>query len=163
MRRRLWVAAAPLLFLAPRAWAGSSITVSHAWSRVTAVAAMPAVVYLTVTESAASDRLVAAASPVARKASLHVSRMVNGVMEMDPVPSLPVAPGQPLRLAPGGYHIMLEGLAHPLAAGSHFPLTLSFAKAGKVTVTVTVEPMSFVPPGGAAEGKEDDAMGGMKM
>ncbi|HTI03119.1 MAG TPA: copper chaperone PCu(A)C [Acidisoma sp.] len=165
MRQRACAAIIALWFLAPSAWAGAPIVVVGAWARVTAAPSMPAVVYLTVRDHGAADQLVAVSSPVARQASLHVSRMANNVMVMQPVASLPVAPGRPLRLAPGGYHIMLEGLAHSLVAGSQFPLTLTFAKAGAVTVTVTVEPMSFVPPGEAAEedDDDDDDMAGMKM
>jgi len=167
MRRTAWAAITLFCFLASAAWAGGSIAVTGAWARVTAGASMPAVVYLTVRNHGAADRLIAVSSTVARQASLHVSRMENNVMVMDPVASLAVAPGRALRLAPGGYHIMLEGLAHPLVAGGQFPLTLTFAKAGSVTVTVTVEPMSFVPPGEAAEEDDDDddnnSMAGMKM
>jgi copper(I)-binding protein len=165
MRRTAWAAITLFCFLAQGASAGAPIAVDCAWARVTAGASMPAVVYLTVRDHGAADRIIAVSSPVAPRASLHLSRMVNNVMVMDPVASLAVAPGRPLRLAPGGYHIMLEGLGHPLVAGGQFPLTLIFAKAGPVTVTVTVEPMSFVPPGEAAEedDDDDDSMQGMKM
>ena len=70
-----------------------------------------------------------------------------------------MSPGHPLSLSPNGYHIMLEGLSGQLTAGEAFPLTLTFAGAGKVTVTVTVEPMSYVPPPPAEPG----GMPGMKM
>ena len=39
---------------------------------------------------------------------------------------------------PGGYHIMLLGLAAPLAVGDEVELTLDFAKADDVTITVEV-------------------------
>jgi copper(I)-binding protein len=74
------------------------------------------------------------------------------MMEMDAVKDLAVAPGRPLVLAPGGYHIMLTGLAHTLDAGDRFPLTLTFAHAGPVTVEVTVQPMSYTPPAASAPG-----------
>jgi copper(I)-binding protein len=43
-----------------------------------------------------------------------------------------------VKFEPGGLHIMLVGLAHPLASGSDFPLTLRFEKAGELTVRVRV-------------------------
>jgi periplasmic copper chaperone A len=144
---------------AATAWAGSPdaapITVSGAWSRVTPSAGSAAVVYLTVTDSGAPDTLLGAITPVAQTAALHQSRMANGMMEMDAVGKLAVAPGKPLAFAPGGYHIMLTGLAHALDAGDHFPITLTFAHAGAVTAEVTVQPMSYAPPAAA--------MGGMNM
>lgn len=60
-------------------------------------------------------------------------------MTMRPVPGgLAVPSGQALVLSPGGYHLMLTGLAKPLEAGQSFPLVLSFQRSGDQTVTVEV-------------------------
>jgi hypothetical protein len=139
--------------------APTGIAVSDAWSRVTPVTTIPAVVYLTVTDSGAPDALTGASSPIAQTATLHQSHMVNGMMVMDPVAALPVSAGHPVSLSPDGYHIMLEGLSRQLTAGETFPLTLTFAHARAVTVTVTVEPMSYVPPSSG----DGSGMSGMKM
>jgi copper(I)-binding protein len=157
----MMAAACLSLGLAVPAFAADStgIAVTGAWSRVTPVATIPAVVYLTVADSGVADQLIAAATPIAQSASLHQSHLVNGMMVMDPVASLPVSAGHPLILLPDGYHIMLEGLSHSLAVGGQFPLTLTFAHAGEVTVTVTVQPMTYMPPAPAGSG----AMSGMKM
>jgi copper(I)-binding protein len=154
--RGILLAAAVLAYAAP-AYAGG-LTVTGAWSRVTPSAASPAVIYFTVTDAGAPDRLVGAATPVATSAGLHKSKMANGMMEMDAVKDLPVAPGKPLVFSPSGYHVMLTGLTQALNAGAHFPLTLTFASGATVTVEVTVQPMSYVP---ADAGSGD--MGGMKM
>lgn len=123
----------------------TGIRVTHAWSR-----AMPAgatgVVYLTLTNQGAPDSLTGVASPVAASAGLHESFDDHGVMKMRPVASLSVAPGKPVTLAPGGYHIMLTGLKRALDAGTTFPVTLTFAKVGKVTVTATVQAMGAAMP-----------------
>src|ERR1700704_5761757 len=82
------------------------IRVENAWSRV----AMPGgtgVVYLTITDSGAPDRLMSIDAPVAAKAELHESFTEHGVAKMRGVATLPVAPGAPVTLAPGGRHIML--------------------------------------------------------
>jgi copper(I)-binding protein len=55
-----------------------------------------------------------------------------------PVDAIEVEPGAPAVLAPGGLHVMLMGLTVPLAEGASFPLTLTFATAGPVTVRVAV-------------------------
>ena len=67
-------------------------------------------------------------------------------MKMRPVASLTVEPGKPVTLAPGGYHIMLTGLKQALKQGDSFPVTLSFAKAGQVTATATVEKAGATMP-----------------
>jgi copper(I)-binding protein len=66
-------------------------------------------------------------------------------MRMREAGPLEVPANGKLTLAPGGLHIMLMGLKKPLAAGSSFPLTLQFEKAGEVKVEVQVE--SAIPPG----------------
>jgi copper(I)-binding protein len=127
---------AALLFAAP-AFAGQALEVTGAWSRP-AMAGRVGVAYLTVTDTGAPDQLIGASTPVAARAELHESMVKNGMASMRPVPAIPVAPGKPAVLAPGGYHLMLVDLARPLVAGQTFPLTLDFAKAGKVTTTVVV-------------------------
>jgi periplasmic copper chaperone A len=147
-----------LLGLAPAAHAAGGLSVTGAWSRVTPSAAGSGVVYFTVTDTGSPDTLVAASTPVAKSAGLHQSKMANGMMEMDAVHAVPVAPGKPLAFSPSGYHVMLTGLDHALAAGEHFPLTLTFGSGATVTVEVTVQPMTYTPPDAG-----DDGMVGMKM
>ncbi len=130
--------------------------VEHAWARATASAAQAGAVYLVVHDVGA-DQLTGFSTPVAAAADLHQSRMVNGVMEMRPVASLVVGPGHDITLAPGGYHVMLTGLKHPLKAGDHFPLTLTFARSGPLTTEVAVG------SAGASGPKADGAMDGMDM
>jgi periplasmic copper chaperone A len=136
------------------------IQVDHVWSR-----AMPAgatgVVYLTVTDHGAPDTLIGIASPVAASAELHETINDNGVMKMRSVASLPVAPGKPIKLAPGGYHVMLVGLKQALVAGRSFPVTLTFAKAGMVTTTAMVQAAGASMPG--MDHGNTGNMGGMSM
>jgi periplasmic copper chaperone A len=117
---------------------GSGIQIENAWSR----AAMPGrigVVYMTIVDRGAGDRLTGISSPVAQKAELHESFSEAGVSKMRPVPSLELDQGKSVALAPGGYHIMLMDLKRPLHQGDTFPVTLTFANAGQVTVQVTVQ------------------------
>jgi hypothetical protein len=60
-------------------------------------------------------------------------------MKMMPVEEVPLDPGKKVELKPGGEHIMLMGLKHPLKEGERFPLTLTFRNAGKREVEVQVE------------------------
>jgi periplasmic copper chaperone A len=133
--------AALLIGLLPAAWAqspGNGMSVDHPWSRASSSAT--GVVYLTLANgSAADDRLVTAATPVADKAEIHESYNDNGVMKMRPIAGVAIKAGGKAVLKPGGLHIMLFGLKQPLAQGQSFPLTLTFEKAGKLEVTVAVE------------------------
>jgi copper(I)-binding protein len=57
---------------------------------------------------------------------------------MRPVESIECPPGVTVKIEPGGLHVMLLGLTHPLVAGTKFPLTLRFRDAGSMTVQVVV-------------------------
>ena len=60
------------------------------------------------------------------------------MMGMREVGHLEVAAGTTVELVPGGFHLMLLDLTTDLVPGTSFPLTLTFAEAGEVTVTVEV-------------------------
>jgi copper(I)-binding protein len=92
----------------------------------------------------AADRLIALSTPVAAKAELHREDVTNGVMRMRPTGPLTLEPGEMLELKPGTLHVMLLDLKQPLKPGEHFPLTLTFEKAGAMTLeaTVTKSPMA---------------------
>ena len=110
----------------------------------------------------APDKLIAASTPIAAKAELHENKMENGVMEMRPVDGIDIAPGGTATLKPGGYHLMLMGLKEPLKAGGHFPLTLTFAKAGKIDIQVPVEAVGAMQ-GGSMSGHDMPGMSGKSM
>lgn len=126
------------------------LKIDHPWARASAGAAANGAAYMTITTAgAAADQLVKAASPVADKVELHTHILDGDVMRMRPVSGITVNVGEPAVLRPGGLHVMLIGLKEPLKEGSQFPLTLTFEKAGTVTVQVDVEgastPMGSVP------------------
>ena len=114
------------------------LEVRDAWARATPGKAENGVAFVTI-QSPTPDRLLSAASPVAKKAELHTMEMAGMVMKMRLLAGLDIPAGQPVTLKPGGEHMMLLGLTGPLREGQSFPLTLTFEKAGTRTVTVAVE------------------------
>ena len=82
--------------------------------------------------------LIGVSAPVAERVELHAHIMSDGVMRMRRVDAVPVPGGGSAELKPGGRHVMLIGLRAPLKEGGTFPLTLTFDKAGTITVTVAV-------------------------
>jgi periplasmic copper chaperone A len=134
------------LAAASAAWAQSSqLEVSNAWARATPGDAANGAAYLTI-QSPTADRLVSVSSPVSHRTELHTMSMAGNVMQMRPLGTLDIPAGQPVRLTPGGMHIMLLGLDRPLQEGQHFPLTLDFEKAGAKSVTVAVEKTGAMGP-----------------
>ena len=96
-------------------------------------------VYATIANvSAADDTLTSVSAADARSASLHAT-MDHGAMQMmHPADHLPVPAGGVARLAPGGTHVMLEGLRRRFAPGDTIAVTLVFRRAGSVTVNASV-------------------------
>jgi copper(I)-binding protein len=134
-----------------------TLEIQMPWARASAGMAKTGAAYLTiVSHGEAADRLIAAASPVARKAEIHGHSMEGGVMRMRPVAAVEIAPGQATVLEPGGLHVMLIGLHSPLAPGQRFPLTLSFESAGDIEVEVAVHAPGAPAPA-AAHGQEQAA------
>ena len=146
------------LFGAAMAQTGE-VAITDAWARATPGGAQAAAAYVTL-KAPAGDRLTGAKTPAAKLAELHSMTMDGGVMKMRQVEGIDLPPGQAVTLKPGGYHIMLTGLAKPLEQGQSFPLTLSFAKAGTRDVTVRVEKVGATGPESPAGGMN---MPGMNM
>ena len=89
--------------------------------------------------SASNAALVAAGSPDAARAELHSMTMEGGVMRMRALPRIDLPAGQTVKLAPGGMHVMLVDLKHPLKAGDKVRLTLSVQSSGTSLTTLTIE------------------------
>jgi copper(I)-binding protein len=137
-RTALGILAAGLACLSVTAGAQPSIHIVDAWARATPPGVENGAVYCKITNHGAADKLVGARSSVARNAEIHTSSSENGVVEMRHIEALPVGAGASVELAPGGTHVMLLGLAAPLAAGTKIALTLVFEAAGEIAVEVPV-------------------------
>jgi len=141
--RSLLVAAAAAFCLtlpaaAPVA-AHDGVHIKDAYARASA---MSGAVFFTIeNHQTEDDRLIAAASDVAAKVELHTHKSDgNGVMQMMAVPEGFVVPGNGSHaLARGGDHVMMMGLKAPLATGDTVSLTLTFEKAGVVTLEAPVD------------------------
>jgi copper(I)-binding protein len=153
---------AAVIAVAPAAFAQtgktSTVAVEQAWARATPASARTGAVYMTLTNKAnTADRLTGASSDVAAKVQIHEMAVVNGVMQMRQlVNGLTIPAGGSVTLKPGRYHVMLIELKKPLTAGETIPLTLTFAKARNISLTVPVKAM------GASQNSQG-TMSGMGM
>ncbi|WP_296736089.1 copper chaperone PCu(A)C [Mesorhizobium sp.] len=119
------------------------LEIGHPWSRATPPGAKVAGGYFTVTnKGSAPDRLLSISSDISEKAELHEMGVKDGVMTMRPVTGgLEIPAGGKAELKPGGYHLMFVGLKRQPKQGEKFSATLTFEKAGAVTVDFAVEGM----------------------
>jgi len=116
------------------------ITVETPWSRATPGGAKVAVGYLTIKNSAAApDRLVSVTADIAGRAEIHEMSMTDGMMKMRQLTEgLPIPAEGSVTLEPASFHLMLLDLKRPLTEGETFPGTLTFEKAGTISVTFEV-------------------------
>ncbi len=142
----------PALGVSGPAWAQETsagpITIIHPWARATPPGARVGGGYLIVTNKGDQpDRLVSLTSEVSERAEVHEMSMKDGVMSMRELEGgLPIPAHGSVELKPGSFHVMFFGLKQPLRQGSHFSTTLSFEKAGPVTVDFDIEPIGATKP-----------------
>jgi copper(I)-binding protein len=130
---------APLPATSPAA--GPGIAVEGAFARPSPSEGGTGGAFMTIANnSGAADRLIRASSPAAKMVEIHETIDDNGVMKMRPVAGgFEIPAGGKLELKPGGKHIMLMGLTAPLTEGGEVEITLTFEKAGEVTVKAPVK------------------------
>ena len=153
-RYLLGIAASLLYCIAAGAQTGS-IEIKEAWARATPGGAQNGAAYVTLV-SPTGDRLTGVSSPVAEKAELHQMTNDGGIMKMREVTAIDLPPGTSVSLKPGGLHVMLMGLKHPLQPGQSLPMTLQFEKSGTREVDVAVGKVGATGPethSGAAQAK----------
>lgn len=128
---------AGLLLLSVQVYA-SEIKINDAWARATAPGQENGSVGVVIT-SKQDARLIAVKSTVAESAEIHTMTMDNGVMQMRQLDYLELPANQAVTLGPGGNHLMLFGLKHPLKAGSTLPLTITVQYADKRTEEIKIK------------------------
>jgi periplasmic copper chaperone A len=136
------------------------IVISQAWSSTTPKGAETGGGYLTIeNKGSAPDRLIGGSTDVAGSVQIHGMPTEGGVMRMRPVENgVTIEPGKMVKLAPGGYHLMMMDLKQPLQRGDKVPVTLEFEKAGRVTISLDVEAVGAQGPAGGSRlkyGRQD--------
>jgi len=130
-------AVALFLAVAPSV-AFAQVTVTDPWVRGTVAGQRATGAFMKLTP-AADQKLVAAASPVAKIVEIHEMAMDGGVMKMRAIPKLALPAGKATELKPGGYHVMLMALDRTLAEGETVPITLTFEDAAGKRQTVEIK------------------------
>lgn len=102
-----------------------SVQIQHAWIRGTVPAQKSTGAFMDITAKS-NARLVAVESAAAGMVQIHSMKMENGVMKMFEVDGVDIPAGKTVKLAPGGYHVMMMGLKQQMKPGDTVPLTLVF-------------------------------------
>jgi protein SCO1/2 len=133
------VAAGATAGSAPAAEAGGDVRVLSAYAPAPPAGSTTMAVYLTLLNVGTTpDTLLGIASDVAAQGSLHETMHMGNMDHMTPVAAIALAPGDTVRLEPGGRHGMLEALTRAPSAGDTLQVTLRLAHAGTLTVATRV-------------------------
>jgi len=115
-----------------------TVEIRDAWIRGTVAGQTASGAFMEIT-SPTTARLVSVTSPVAASAEIHRMKLENGIMRMFPVDGVDLPAGRTVKLAPGGFHVMLTGLRRPLKAGDQVPLKLTFERGGGLRETADLQ------------------------
>lgn len=119
------------------ALAAAALEVSDAWARASAPGQQVGAAYMTLRSSEALA-VTQVESPAAGSVEIHKMSMKDGIMRMRMMDALALQAGEPFKLAPGGFHLMLFDLRQPLKAGESVEFTLHLQDASGASSTQTV-------------------------
>jgi periplasmic copper chaperone A len=123
--------------------ADSNLVVGGAWIRQPPPGSDVAAVYLSLQNAGTQAvTLTGVECPLAAMVMMHETVAADGQSRMRALTAVTLAPGAALAFTPGGRHIMLHGLAHPLQVGERVPLVLLFSGGIKLHVVALVRPLS---------------------
>lgn len=101
-----------------------------------------AAVYLVLRNTSAEPVIVIGArSPMAAHVMIHQTSISGGQSRMRMRDKVVVPPGQSVKFAPDGLHVMLSGLKQDVHVGQTVPLVLLLANGGQVQVAAVVRPL----------------------
>lgn len=140
---------AATLFALP---AFADITIEDAYARSSGPSAKTGAAFFVIKNTGHDeDRLIGATSDVAKLVELHTHIEADGIMKMRKDEDGFEVPAMGTHaLERGADHVMLMGLNGPMLQGETFDVTLTFEKAGEITVTVPVD-LERTPEHGAMD------------
>lgn len=125
--------------------AQAEISITDAWVRASHAGQSVGAAYLTL-KSPQAATLVYIETDRADSVEMHSMTMDKGVMKMRSLDSLPLPAGKPVKLAPGGLHLMLLDLTSPLKVGEQVHFRLCFKDpAGNITDQHLTLPVKEAP------------------
>jgi hypothetical protein len=140
-----------------------SIHITQPWSRATLKGITSGAAYMTITnKGTAPDKVTCVSDDASAQCQIHTMTMEGGVVKMRPVEGgLEIKPGETVKLAPLGLHLMFRDLKHPLEQGKTIKATLKFENAGTVDVEYPILAGGSPGPSSAGGGEMKMHGGGM--
>jgi len=118
--------------------ATGDIEIHDPWVRPTTKGENAAVYFLLHNHSKNTDELIGASSNFADVVEIHESKLVNDIMQMSMVSSVPFSAGEEVTFTPGSYHIMLVNIKQEIRTGDHIGVILHFRNHKDIVLNVFV-------------------------
>ena len=116
----------------------ANITVTDAWIRAVPGSDVAAAYFIIHNNGSRAATVIGVRTPAAGSAMIHETSLSGTRSTMRPREQLPLTPGRTVRLAPGGTHVMLMNLQHPLIPGERVALLLLLEGGASIPVTARV-------------------------
>jgi len=117
-----------------------SLTITDPWVRAPQGSAQAGGGLAITNTGSAPDHLLGGTASGASRVEVHVTSHEGGTTQMRPVEGgVEIKPGEAIRLAPGGRHLMFIGLKPSLGEGEQVEGTLQFKNTGTVPVKFEVQ------------------------
>jgi len=126
------------LLAMPISHAADIAKVTDAWVRLPPPGAKIVAAYLTI-ESKQALSLSHVTSTAAETVEIHTMSMHGGMMKMRQISALALEAGKPVKLEPGGLHLMLINPKQALKEGDTVQLVLNFKQGTRVVGAVDVQ------------------------
>ncbi|GAB3213386.1 copper chaperone PCu(A)C [Marinactinospora thermotolerans] len=133
----------------------ADLRVEEAWIVEPAEEGTTSAYFTVFNDAEQDDPLVAAESSVSATTALYTTSSKG----MEVVEEIPVPAGGGTELRPDGFHLMLEGIEDPIAAGDTVTLTLTFAGGTEIQVDTPVLERSVGEQGEEPEGGHEGHSG----
>ena len=115
------------------------LTGDSLWARATLPGRQMTAIYGRLASKSHPIRVVGMRSNPSKAIELHETTMVDGKMRMSQIDWPSLEPGKPLLLKPGGTHLMVFGLEHPLSEGDELLLEIEVESGEIHSIPVQVQ------------------------
>ena len=138
-------------------FAADGPSVTEAWVRAAPASVKAHAGYLILHNSTSVEAsVIGATSPQYERAEIHLSRIIDGVATMTRQDQITVSPGGTLKMAPGGFHLMLMNPKAAIREGDTVGITFHMATGKTLSFTAMVKKAGGMSHDNHSGHKHDD-------
>jgi len=128
-----------LLLIVPGS-AIAELDIHNAWIKNLPPAVPVRAGYMTIRNAQASTvSIIAIRSDAFASVEIHRTIAADGMMRMEPVPTLAIEPDSTVQLAPGGLHLMMMNPAEPTKPGDVLQIVIELGDGSTQSLNMTVK------------------------